>query len=377
MPWLLAASLSLGLGGGGCGNSGGNGGNGQVECTKDADCGAGYVCQNNSCIEKPNHAPIANAGPDKQAYVGDTVYLDGSQSSDPDGDPLTYSWMQKSGPSQTINNKDTKVANFVANATGTLEFLLEVCDPHNACSTDSALVTILQKQVQSNNAPLVQLAKSSLPEDFDEDCYNNYLTAADKNGICSGSGYNLHNDIKGGHTVNICGSATDPEGDPVSYLWIQKSGPAGYAAYIHTPDRGCTDVTFPNYPNELSGDYVFTLRACDDKNACNSADMTVKVRKNLPPVADAGEDFDGGGIGPFPIPAIHNYNHDKDGNLIKCYFDFGDNTTYEETPTNAPDGTFDCQTQHTWPDYGTYIVTIEVTDDNGIIRIDTAQVGLS
>ena len=43
-------------------------------------------------VDDVNEAPVADAGADKTAFVGDTVMLDGSGSTDVDGDPLTYFW---------------------------------------------------------------------------------------------------------------------------------------------------------------------------------------------------------------------------------------------------------------------------------------------
>src|SRR3989304_5363553 len=45
-----------------------------------------------------NQAPIANAGPDQTVNEGALVNLNGSGSSDPNLDPLTFSWTQTAGP---------------------------------------------------------------------------------------------------------------------------------------------------------------------------------------------------------------------------------------------------------------------------------------
>ncbi|MFZ5875273.1 MAG: CARDB domain-containing protein, partial [Nitrospirota bacterium] len=46
----------------------------------------------------PNTAPVANAGPDQAGYAGQSIALDGTASSDPNGDPLTFVWRVVSVP---------------------------------------------------------------------------------------------------------------------------------------------------------------------------------------------------------------------------------------------------------------------------------------
>ena len=50
-------------------------------------------CTLPGCAEPvANTPPIADAGPDQTALIGDTVELDGSGSTDADGDELTFAW---------------------------------------------------------------------------------------------------------------------------------------------------------------------------------------------------------------------------------------------------------------------------------------------
>lgn len=77
-----------------------------------------------------NQVPFSNAGPDQWVDLGDLVTLDGSGSSDPDGDyPLTYLWLQIGGPTVVLNSTTDPNPTFLApNETSTLSFILFVTD---------------------------------------------------------------------------------------------------------------------------------------------------------------------------------------------------------------------------------------------------------
>ena len=94
-------------------------------------------------MQPQNNAPTANAGTDQSVNGGDLVGLNGSASSDPDGDALTFAWSQTVGTSVALTNASTATPSFIAPlTTETLSFQLTVTDNRNQTSTDSVTVTV-------------------------------------------------------------------------------------------------------------------------------------------------------------------------------------------------------------------------------------------
>ena len=90
-----------------------------------------------------NRLPVANAGPDQNVSTGSLVTLDGSGSSDPDGDPLAYSWSFTSmpdGSSATLPDPTIVNPTFTADIDGVYVISL-VVDDGKEDSTDTVTVT--------------------------------------------------------------------------------------------------------------------------------------------------------------------------------------------------------------------------------------------
>lgn len=82
-------------------------------------------------ISSSNLAPQATAGIDQLVVVGDFVSLDGSGSSDPDGDALTYDWSMSSvpaGSTSTLNGINSATPDFIPDLEGTYSITLSVSD---------------------------------------------------------------------------------------------------------------------------------------------------------------------------------------------------------------------------------------------------------
>lgn len=199
-----------------------------------------------------NAAPVAHAGIPQTVAGGSAVTLDGSASSDPDNDALSYAWTQTGGTIVTLANATSAQANFTAPSSAqqqVLNFTLRVTDPSSAAGEASTTVTITATPPVVVNRPPVSSA------------------GADQ-GVSEGS------------MVTLDGSgSSDPDGDTLTYAWTQASGPAVTltAATTATPNFTAPDVADAT-PLE------FDLRVTDTSNAQATDRVRITVNPLTAPV---------------------------------------------------------------------------------------------
>jgi hypothetical protein len=209
-----------------------------------------------------NRAPTADAGIDQNVPMGTVVTLDGTASSDPDGNPITYVWTLDSKPansSAAIVDGSSPRPSLTPDQAGTYIASLVVTDSSSVKSVaDQVVVTV--NPVNKNNAPVAVAGPNQ-----------NVLVST---------------------TVELDGSGSlDADGDLLSYSWSFTSKPAGSTAQLSYID-GVADDPAPTFVADVPGVYVIGLVVGDGKAySTTQASVTVTAALgNVAPVASAGDD---------------------------------------------------------------------------------------
>jgi hypothetical protein len=96
-----------------------------------------------------NAPPVADAGSDLSGFTGDSIALDGTGSSDSDGDPLTFRWSLVSAPAGSQAELDTPAVanpNLVVDRAGTYVLELVVDDGTEGSAPDAVQVDISNRE---------------------------------------------------------------------------------------------------------------------------------------------------------------------------------------------------------------------------------------
>jgi PASTA domain/Putative Ig domain/PKD domain len=197
-----------------------------------------------------NAAPIANAGPDQTVSLGSIASLDGSASSDLDGDTLTYQWSITTKPTDSaaaLTNPTSATPNFVVDKSGQYTARLVVNDGKFSSSADIVIISTL------NSAPTANAGA-------DQTIFVNDSVALDGTG------------------------STDVDGDPLTYRWNITSSPTGSGAALTNPT-----TAHPTFTADKPGDYAIQL-IVNDGTVDSAVDSVTVSTQNSAPIANAGAD---------------------------------------------------------------------------------------
>lgn len=204
--------------------------------------------------EGSNSAPVSRAGPDQWVATGALVTLDGSGSSDADGDSLSYLWSMASKPegsTATLSSPTAAAPVFTADLDGVYVLSLRVNDGKVDGPPDSVAITA----TTGNVAPIAD-------------------AGSDRS-------------VTAGSLVTLDGSgSSDANGDPLTYLWTMASRPDGSTAALSS-----ATAVAPTFTADLDGSYVLMLTVNDGRADSSADSVTITAtRANAVPVADAGPD---------------------------------------------------------------------------------------
>lgn len=203
-----------------------------------------------------NAPPVANVGPDQTVKECTSVALDGTGSFDPDDGIASYRWTQLTGPPVTLSDPASPQPSFVASDVqhdgAALIFELTVTD--NGGLKSSARCTVNVQWV--NTLPVVDAGSN--------------LTILSKNQAL---------------TI-LQGTASDPDGDPLTCRWVE--GTNVLSSWRAVGADGKVQLNLGAIAPLSIGQHTLTLEIYDSYETAKD-DMILSVGNSSPNAAPTGE----------------------------------------------------------------------------------------
>ena len=286
----------------------------------------------------PNAIPLADAGTNQNVLVGATVNLDGSRSSDANGDLLTYSWSFTSKPdgsNATLSNDKAVNPTFIADLSG--DYVLNLVVNDGKASSTTAATVVIKAAARGNSAPVANAGVTQ--------------------------------NVRTGTLITMDGSkSSDADGDLITYSWTIASMPDGSNAVLSD-----ATVVNPTFTADLAGVYVLNLIVNDGKLNSEVATVTINAEEvNAIPVADAGvaQNVRTGTI----VTLDGSKSSDADGDLITYKWAFvsmpaGSSAALSNANVVSPTFTADSE--------GAYVLNLVVNDGKSDSATATVTINAS
>ncbi len=370
-----------------------NSGNYDVTLTVTDDAGTSSQLTKTVVVLSTNQAPVAEAQADKTiVLVNENIQFD-DDSFDPDGNIVSYFWDFGDGSTSTLAGPL-----YSYSQPGQYTAILTVTDNDGATNNDSITITV---NAQANQPPIAvakadkttvrvneniqfDATDSSDPEDDflvyawffgdnklsfsktpihsfdDEGIYNVTLTVTDTSLNVARQNIIItvveddfpiaiakadKTTVKVGEVVNFDASESTDDGTIESYLW-------------NFGDNTFSDKEQVGHTFTSPGGYIVSLTVTDESGQSSTSKIGITVTESeVSPTANAKGPYSG-----FVNEIINFDGSSSLGDIVKYQWTFGDGSVAEGS-----------QVSHTYGNVGRFVVTLTVTDQNGLTHTSQTE----
>ncbi|MBP8251133.1 MAG: ExeM/NucH family extracellular endonuclease [Herpetosiphon sp.] len=257
-----------------------------------------------------NAPPVADAGGPYSVDEGSSITLHGT-GSDRDGGDLAYAWDLDNNASYETSGQDVEFSAVGLTGPSTALVSLRVTDNTNLSAYDSTMITI------ENVAPSVD----------------------------AGSGYTVNE----GSSITLTANGSDPGHSPLTYAWD-----------LDNDGSFETDGQSVQFTGGDGNQTITVAVRVTDNGGMSSVDTATVNVVNVAPTVNTPVTTPNPSIEGRVVSVSATFSDPANDAPFTCSVNFGDGSVVAGTVDNPT-----CSAEHTYTTFGSYTVTVSVTDKDG------------